>query len=224
MGLTVAFDHVGPAATLTIACVGCTSSVMSAPTETALNAEKKSGTRLTSSSVNILCVSSFLTVGDGGAEAQRLAGFLGLPRNASMEKSIFSTIEKKTSPAIEVITEDILFKNSCQEVKGIHAQDVSFDFEAWKKACIDGDTPCPESAHPEIGVSRKEAVVADGIPIRVTHHSLAVSIASRKSLRCCQSFAPPVPSVLMVRKSQSTLAKSTTMKAVLRWNLLHWLT
>ena len=43
---------------------------------------------------NILYVLAFMACGDGGTEAQKVLGFLGMPNYASMGKNTFHKIEK----------------------------------------------------------------------------------------------------------------------------------
>ena len=42
-------------------------------------------TRITDFAVNVLCVLGFLSSGDGGTEAARLLGMLGIANDATME-------------------------------------------------------------------------------------------------------------------------------------------
>lgn len=129
-GLVIAFDHVGITSTPALWCQGgCPKAVKPPPTGASLHDEKVSRPRLTQSSVNILCALSFLTVGDGGLEAQRLTGFLDPPRNTSIEKCAFTQTEKELAPTIEEITVELLFNNLCAEVKATHKINSTFDFD-----------------------------------------------------------------------------------------------
>ena len=71
-------------------------------------------TRTTDYAANIQFVMSYLASGDGGKEAERLLGLLGLlglPNSATMEKRSFGIIESRLSPTIIGFTEEILMEN-----------------------------------------------------------------------------------------------------------------
>ena len=98
----------------------------------------KSGSQkqMTDYALNILYVISFMASGDGGVEAQRLLGFLGIANLASMAKWSFSSIERRISSAIQSITEAALRMNLIEEVRLTMEDDVDFDFQEWKNAFI----------------------------------------------------------------------------------------
>ena len=73
--------------------------------------------RTTDYAANIEFVLSFLASGNGGKEAERLLGFLGLPNSTTMEKRSFPTIEGRIAPVISDITEEILRENLVNSVK-----------------------------------------------------------------------------------------------------------
>lgn len=123
----------------------------SQPVSMLLNVGKKNRSRLTSWSVNALCVLAFLTVGDGGAETQRVAGFLDLPRNASVEKSIFSQMEQQIAPVVKEPVNELPFNNLCSEVKATCEDDTSFDCDGWKTAVLTEDASFPDTKGPHIG-------------------------------------------------------------------------
>jgi len=49
--------------------------------------------RNTDYAINVLCVLGFMSCGDGGSEAAKVVGLLGLPRPTTMQKRSFPTIE-----------------------------------------------------------------------------------------------------------------------------------
>lgn len=61
--------------------------------------------------VNVLFVVGFLSCGDGGAEAARMLGLLGLPNDTTMETRSFPLIEERIGPAIRVLGEEIIHEN-----------------------------------------------------------------------------------------------------------------
>jgi len=65
----------------------------------------------TNYAVNILYVLSFLTMGDGGMEASKLLGLLGLPNSTTMEKRSFGTIENRIGPVLQELCQDVLAEN-----------------------------------------------------------------------------------------------------------------
>ena len=66
--------------------------------------------RSTDYATNILFVLSFISSGDGGKEAERLLGLLGLHNSTSMEKRSFGIIESRLSPIIEELNREILLE------------------------------------------------------------------------------------------------------------------
>jgi len=73
--------------------------------------------RQTDYAINILWVLGFLTSGDGGTEAGRLMGILGLPHSTSMQKRFFSSIESRISPHVIALCDEVLTDNLKDEVK-----------------------------------------------------------------------------------------------------------
>jgi hypothetical protein len=49
-------------------------------------------------SLNVLYVLAFITCGDGGAEAAKLLGLLGLANDTTMETRSFQIIEERIGP------------------------------------------------------------------------------------------------------------------------------
>jgi len=92
--------------------------------------------RNTDYSINVLCVISFLVSGDGGVEAGRLLGFLGLSNSTTMEKRSIAMIESQIGPVLQDLCTTILVKNLEEEVSVYHGDstdeqgNLSFDF--WK--------------------------------------------------------------------------------------------
>ena len=94
---------------------------------------------LTDYSINVLYVLGFLTVGDGGSEAQRLLGLCDLPNYTSMEKKTFSRIEQTIAPVILEIAEEVMWENLCDEVASSNEHCPDFDIEKWKDAVLNAD-------------------------------------------------------------------------------------
>jgi hypothetical protein len=95
----------------------------------------KNRERNTDYAINIQYVLGFLTSGDGGVEAARLLGVLGLPNDTTMETRSFPTIEERISPFIQQLSKDILLENLVEEAR------LSFpdenDFKLWRLALTD---------------------------------------------------------------------------------------
>ena len=72
--------------------------------------------RNTDSALNVLYVIAFVASGDGGAEASRLLGILGLPNSTTMQSRSFGNIEREISPVIQDYTKEIICKNIQREV------------------------------------------------------------------------------------------------------------
>ena len=73
--------------------------------------------RNTDFALNVLYVVSFIASGDGGTEAARLLGMLGLPNNTTMQSRSFGNIERMLSPTIQEYTEELLRHNLEKEVE-----------------------------------------------------------------------------------------------------------
>ena len=73
--------------------------------------------RNTDHAVNILFVVSFIASGDGGTEAARLLGLLGLPNSTTMQSRSFGNIEATISPVLLRLADRIIYDNLCEEVR-----------------------------------------------------------------------------------------------------------
>jgi hypothetical protein len=89
--------------------------------------------RTTDFAVNIQYIIGFLTSGDGGVEAARLLGLLGLPNDTTMETRSFPTIEYRISKFVQQLSKDILFENLVEEAK-LSFGAAENDFKFWKLA------------------------------------------------------------------------------------------
>ena len=109
--------------------------------------------QMTRYALNVLYVLAFIGCGDGGVEAQRLLGFLGIANLTSMAKTSFGRIEKKVAGAIKKVTDAALELNLMEEVRLSMRQDIDFDFAAWKNAYVNETEAFPVSAYPRLTVS-----------------------------------------------------------------------
>jgi hypothetical protein len=93
--------------------------------------------RITDFGINIQFVLAFLSSGDGGVEAARLLGLLGLPNNTTMEGRTFPKVEERISDKLQQVSKDILLENLTEEVRlafeASSVQDMN-DFQQWKEA------------------------------------------------------------------------------------------
>jgi len=93
--------------------------------------------RNTNYAVNILYVIGFLASGDGGTEAGRLLGLLGLPNSTTMEKRSFTIIEKRIGPILQRICDEMLRENLEDEVALCYGDEVNVEgvslFDLWKE-------------------------------------------------------------------------------------------
>ena len=103
--------------------------------------------------VNILFVLGFLTSGDGGKEASKLLGLLGLPNTTTMEKRSWPTIERSISPVIQKVTDEIMEENLHMAVEHHYGDRTSEDgkrlFDCWK----DHHPLLEDNEKPKINVS-----------------------------------------------------------------------
>ena len=92
--------------------------------------------RNTDYAANVLWVLGFLSSGDGGKEAERLLGLLGMHNSTTMEKRSFNTIESALSPIIHELNECILVENLSEAVEKYYENeflDGRLLFELWKE-------------------------------------------------------------------------------------------
>jgi len=92
--------------------------------------------RNTDYAINILYVLGFLASGDGGVEAGRILGLLGLPNSTTMEKRSFTIIEQRIGPILQGLCQEILQENLDEEV-AIYYGDAEDEnghqlFDLWK--------------------------------------------------------------------------------------------
>ena len=130
--------------------MGCVSAAIAG---TNLGVNKKERKRLTDSEVNVFWVLAFLSVGDGGTEAQHLMGLLDLPRATSMEKSIFSTIEQAVQPIIIAYGKEILQNNLINEVTALCHAEGTFVLVDWLLFLDNPAGPFPEASMPHVKAS-----------------------------------------------------------------------
>lgn len=101
--------------------------------------------------INVLFVLGFISCGDGGAEAARMLGLLGLPNDTTMETRSFQLIEGRISSTIWKLTEEILLENLTEEVK---ATVDPVDFVLWQQSLKEDATfDLPKDKYPKINVS-----------------------------------------------------------------------
>jgi hypothetical protein len=150
--LSFTVENVGIASIPSIRCLSCERDCVEALPETTNFTEPSSQRRLTDYAANVLFVLGFLSVGDGGREAQRLLGLLDLPNLTSMESKTFMRIEKEIAPVIIELAENVLRDNLIAEVEASPEDHPDgFDLEKWKKALLEGDdTNYPEKLYPMV--------------------------------------------------------------------------
>ena len=73
--------------------------------------------RNTDHAINILFVLAFVACGDGGTEAARILGLLGLPNSTTMQSRSFGNIESDIGPIIRSHGDRIIYDNLCKEIK-----------------------------------------------------------------------------------------------------------
>jgi hypothetical protein len=97
-------------------------------------AAEKNIERMSDYAINCLYVTSFLACGDGGSEASKVLGLLGLHNDTTMEKRSFSIIEDRVAGGIQSLAEDILLENLTEEVRCTATG--PNDFDLWKQSAI----------------------------------------------------------------------------------------
>ena len=108
--------------------------------------------RNTDHAVNILFVLAFIASGDGGTEAARLLGLLGLPNCTTMQSRSFGSIEATICPIILRLADRIVYDNLCKEVELTLGDAMDDDnnnrlYDLWKKKEL------PEDLWPRVKAS-----------------------------------------------------------------------
>jgi hypothetical protein len=126
-----------------------------APAAAILDEKDDDRERTTDYAVNIAYVLGFVASGDGGAEAGRVLGLLGLPNDTTMESRSFPTIEERINPKLEKLANEILVENLVEEVRltFLAANINDSDFELWKSALTNPEVQLDRSKYPLIDVS-----------------------------------------------------------------------
>jgi hypothetical protein len=94
--------------------------------------------RTTDYAINVLFVLGFLSSGDGGSEAAKVLGMLGLPNDTTMEKRSYGIIEDRISRVIRETTDKILLENLIEEARlSMNASFDENDLKLWKNALTD---------------------------------------------------------------------------------------
>ena len=109
--------------------------------------------RNTDYAVNVLYVLGFIGCGDGGREAARVLGMLGLKNDTTMESRSFPTIERRIGPTIRQLTQDIMLENLYKEVKMAMTKQGTFNdnvFRQWKLSIDDDNVFFPVEWYPKI--------------------------------------------------------------------------
>jgi hypothetical protein len=145
---------------------------------------------MTDYAVNVLYVLGLVACGDGGKEAGRMLGLLGLPNDTTMEGRSFGIIEERTSCVICKLTRDVLHENLEDEVRrsieasGGHES----DFKFWKQAQENKEMPLNPSNYPKVSGSFDMAWQQRNSGNRYASpsgHALIVGKYSRKPIALC---------------------------------------
>ena len=103
------------------------------PTPASLPQFKDNRMRNTDFALNVLYVLATIVNGDGGTEAGRMLGLLGLPNDTTMTTRSFGTIEERIAPVVASVYNEILEENLMDEVRlsfGVNQN----GFQLWKSA------------------------------------------------------------------------------------------
>jgi hypothetical protein len=112
--------------------------------------------RTTDYAVNVLYIIGFILCGDGGTEAARMLGLLGLPNDTTMQSRSFTLVEERISPIIQAVSDRILIENLIEEVRQTFAaipDKDPLDFELWKRSVGASNAVLPLDKYPRVDVS-----------------------------------------------------------------------
>lgn len=101
---------------------------------TGIGHTQNNNNRVTDHAVNVQFVLSHLCSGDGGAEAEKTLGFLGLPCSTTMH-NVFTKVEAAICPFVEELTKESMRDALFREVwETPERQPEGFSFHKWKEA------------------------------------------------------------------------------------------
>jgi len=110
--------------------------------------------------INMLYILGFMCSGDGGKEAERLLGLLGLPNSTTMEKRSFGIITRQISQPILDLADEILLENLTIAVQEYYDKSYEDDGESerlfglWKQAIQDPEADIlPRQHYPKLNMS-----------------------------------------------------------------------
>ena len=189
-GLTVKFPSTCIATTFRIECTntaGCTYVDLVEPRGSDVPALDDAGSakieRNSDHAVNVLFAIAFIASGDGGTEAARLLGLLGLPNSTTMQGRSFGTIEKQLSPVIQSYAYEILDDNLKDEVALLFGDNCDMNgtrlYEQWfEKKLTEELWPrvggCADMGWQQKGSGRKRNSKSG--------HALVVGMGTRKAI------------------------------------------
>jgi hypothetical protein len=106
-------------------------------------------------SANVNYILGFLWAGDGGTEAGRILGTMGLPNDTTMESRSFPMIEDRINTTLERVAAEILLDNLVEEVRQSMqaAGSVANGFDLWKGSVDGSGVVLDKSKYPSIRVS-----------------------------------------------------------------------
>ena len=131
--------NVGVATIPLVSCRKCSASHDAMHAAAAYVAKKTKHEALSDYAIKVLFMLGFLSVGDGGTEAERFLSLCDLPAYTSMEKQTFSHIEQTIAPVLVEMQTEILFNNLQGEVLRSNEHHTDCVFDDWLKAVCNED-------------------------------------------------------------------------------------
>jgi len=91
---------------------------------------------------NVLCMLAFLSVGDGGTEAGRLLGLLGLPNTTTFGPRSFGNIEEFVGPVLVQVADKLVYETNLVEEVRLSLGDKKDEnnnllFDLWKQGALE---------------------------------------------------------------------------------------
>lgn len=106
-------------------------SPLSADVPLTANAGSEKIKRNTDFAVNVLYVLGLMASGDGGTEAARLLGLLGLPNATTMQARTFGNVEKQIGPVMQSLADELIVDNLKEEVRLYYGDDNRNLYDLW---------------------------------------------------------------------------------------------
>ena len=228
------FKSIGVHTIPSIVCSNCGFECFSEHTGTGFSPGKHA--KQTDYATNVLYVMAGIASGDGGTEAEKLCGFLGLPNYLSMQRTTFSNVEKQLEDHYESVTKAAVEDSLKMEVRAATETIPDFGFDKWWEAVMN-KTFLDQKDYPRISITfdggwqkrssgrRYDSLSGHAFPCgALCGNPIGIALKS-KFCRICARFTAlgvsPIPEHAKCTKNHT--GSSISMEADSLLDMIHWL-